>query len=127
MEPILRLCDAWLCSWTGNRPDALLEFYAQDAFYADPARRDGLIGHKQLLPYFKKLLAANPNWVWTRKELFLIEKGFILKWQASIPLGETVIVEYGLDIVELANDKIVRNEVYFDTSGLLRAARHPSQ
>ena len=34
-------CARWLPAWTGNRPEALLEFYARDAYYADPAVPDG--------------------------------------------------------------------------------------
>jgi hypothetical protein len=49
------------------------------------------------------------------------EKGFTLKWEASIPVGATTVIERGLDIVELRDDKISRNEVYFDRMAWMKA------
>lgn len=115
-------CDAFLAAWTGNRPQALLAFYAEDALYRDPARPNGLRGHAEMAPYFSKLLAANPEWVWKCVELHPTVGGFTLKWHATIPLGGTVVEEDGLDIVEVASGRISRNEVYFDRTAMLQAA-----
>ncbi len=115
------LCNRWLPAWTGNRPDKLIEFYSTDAFYSDPVRRDGLRGHAQLLPYFERLLAQNPSWKWEVIEVFPTDKGFTGKWKATIPVGNTTVIEYGVDIVEVADGKITRNEVYFDRVALLKA------
>lgn len=104
----------WLTSWTGNKPGTLLDFYSDDAFYLDPANPKGLKGKEQLFTYFKKLLEKNPNWKWIGEEIFPTEKGFTLKWKAEIPVDFEILVIYGLDIVELRNEKISRNEVYFD-------------
>ncbi len=112
-------CDAWLSSWTGNNPEKVLEFYSSDAFYLDPTVKTGIKGHEQLLKYLTKLLKGNPDWKWTREELFPTEKGFTLKWKAEIPVLDKVIIEYGMDIVEIENGKIIRNEVYFDTYDLI--------
>jgi hypothetical protein len=116
---ILEFCRQWLPAWTGNDPEGLLQYYTDNAFYSDPARPDGLRGHDQLRGYFSKLLAANPNWVWEPVEVFPTAQGFTLKWRAVIPAGKKKIVEFGMDIVELDNGKICRNEVYFDRSRLL--------
>lgn len=107
-------CKAWLSAWTGNRPQELLKFYHADAFYSDPSKRNGLKGHVQLLPYFEKLLALNPNWIWEPVEIIPTEKGFTLKWKATIPVSNSIVEETGLDIVEIENNLITRNEVYFD-------------
>jgi len=106
--------EKWLSSWTGNQPEILLDFYTEDAFYSDPAKPNGLMGKEQLFAYFKKLLQRNPNWKWTIVEIFETEKGFTLKWKAEIPIGLENLIIYGLDIVEITNNKISRNEVYFD-------------
>ena len=111
--------DRWLASWTGNRPDVLIDFYSQDAFYLDPAKPNGLSGRENILTYFKKLLQKNPNWKWTREEIFPTEKGFTLKWKAEIPIANENLILFGLDIVEMTGDKISRNEVYFDRYDLL--------
>jgi len=104
----------WLRAWTGNRPETLLEFYADDAFYSDPARADGLRGKEQLAAYFTKLLARNPDWVWEAAEIIPTGKGCTLKWKARIPTPTQTVELFGLDIVEIQDGKIKRNEVYFD-------------
>ncbi|HOD16744.1 MAG TPA: nuclear transport factor 2 family protein [Spirochaetota bacterium] len=114
-------CNAWLPAWTGNDPLKLIGFYAEDAFYLDPTVKNGLNGHGEMLPYFTKLLKNNPAWKWTREEILPTEKGFVLKWKAVIPAGAEVVTEYGLDIVEMRDGTITRNEVYFDTLKLIQS------
>ena len=116
-------CDRWLAAWTGNRPMELIKFYHPNVFYSDPARREGVIGYKNLIPYFEKLLSLNPKWVWTREEIFLIENGFMVRWSAVIPAGDVTIRETGLDICVLKDGLIIRNEVYFDRHEWLAAMR----
>jgi hypothetical protein len=111
----------WLEAWTGNEPERLLGYYAADAKYHDPANPHGLFGHAELRPYFTKLLAANPDWVWKAAEVIPTEAGFVLKWSAGIPVGLHTVHETGLDIVEVVDGKITRNEVYFDTSAWKKA------
>jgi len=122
-EEILDFCGRWLPAWHGNRPSDLIEFYSDDALYIDPANKGGLKGHDQIFPYFKRLLAANPNWTWETIEVFPIQLGFVVKWKAIIPVGTEVITEYGVDIVEVERGKITRNEVYFDRSSILEDLR----
>jgi len=119
LQGLTDFCNRWLDTWTGNRPEALIEFYSADAFYRDPARPVGLRGKEELLGYFKKLLAKNPHWIWKAKELIQTERGFVLKWTANIPTASSLVIVDGLDIVELQDERITRNEVYFDTSPLL--------
>lgn len=116
-----RFAEEWLPAWTGNRPERLVSFYADDAFYLDPAVPDGLRGKPALLAYFKKLLGYNPNWVWSHLEGIPMEDGFLNKWQATIPVGNRELDVTGVCLVQLdAAGKIRRNEVYFDRSELLR-------
>lgn len=114
-------CRDWLAAWTGNNPDALLKFYDKNATYSDPAHRKGLKGHEEIRKYFVKLLDFYREWKWEPIEIFPIKTGAIVKWKNSIPTGTEVIHETGLDIVEIEERKIVRNEVYFDRSRLLAA------
>lgn len=113
-EELKTFTDNWLASWTGNHPNLLLEYYTNNAFYIDPANPNGLQGQEQLKPYFTKLLAKNPDWVWSAVEIIPTQKGFTLKWKAEIPLHNKTLTIFGLDIVELENNKISRNEVFFD-------------
>jgi predicted SnoaL-like aldol condensation-catalyzing enzyme len=111
----------WLSAWTGNRPQELLDFYTEDAFYLDPANPNGLSGKAQMEPYFTKLLARNPDWRWEAVEVMPTERGFTLKWHAHIPVPNGSISLHGLDIVELRDGLICRNEVYFDRQPWLQA------
>ena len=106
--------DEWLAAWSGNQPGILLSYYAENIFYVDPANPTGIIGKVPLENYLKKLLQNNPSWIWTREEIFPTTKGFTLKWKAKIPLHSESLILFGMDIVEIKNNKIFRNEVYFD-------------
>jgi hypothetical protein len=46
--------------------------------------------------------------------IFNTDKGFTLKWKTPLPIKDTELVIFGLDIVEMSGDLISRNEVYFD-------------
>jgi SnoaL-like protein len=119
-----KFCINWLPCWTGNQPDKLIKFYSDNAFYLDPTVKKGLKGHEKILPYFTKLLENNPDWKWTQEEIIPTEKGFNLKWKAIIPVKEKNIIEFGLDIVEIIDEKITRNEVYFDTLTLINSIKN---
>ena len=114
--------EKWLPAWSGNHPEKLAGFYSDDAFYLDPAIPGGVKGKTQLLAYFRKLLAANPDWVWTQIEGIPLEDGFLNKWHAKIPVGPVTLDVVGVCFVQLDDEgKIRRNEVYFDRSRLLSA------
>lgn len=118
-DEAMAFCARWLPLWTGNRPEALAALYADDAFYRDPARPDGLRGREALLAYLRKLLARNPEWRWEAAETFGVEGGFVLRWRATIPVGGRMVTEEGMDLVLVRDGLIVRNEVYFDRAALL--------
>ncbi len=119
----LEFCARWLPLWTGNRPEQLVEAYADNVFYRDPAKPEGVCGKPALLAYFRKLLAAFPDWVWTADDVFPIDGGFTLRWKAAIPVGKTVVRETGMDLVLVENGLVTRNEVYFDRAALLAAMK----
>ena len=114
-QTTIDFCQKWLKSWTGNRPDILIQYYHPEILYKDPANRNGIQGRENLFNYLEKLLAKNPDWQWDLKEFFPIESGFCLKWLAHMPSKQSLVVVEGMDILELKNQLIIRNEVYFDT------------
>ena len=116
-------CNQWLPAWTGNKPELLISFYSEDAFYSDPFIPKGLKGNEKILAYFRKFISYYPDWKYEQVEIFSTENGFTLKWKVSLPINNDTVVEYGVDIVEISNDKIIRNEVYFDTASLLRSIK----
>lgn len=114
-------CDAWFEAWSGDRPDLLASFYAEDCRYVDPARPQGIQGREDLRRYFARLLAANPAWTWRRERLDPVDGGFTVTYRAAIPLphGETLDLK-GMDLVLLRGGEIVLNEVHFDMALWLR-------
>ncbi len=120
-EEATEFAGRWLPAWTGNQPERLVGFYTEDAFYLDPAMHRGLTGRAALLAYFQRLLAHNPNWVWTQRDAIPMEGGFVNLWHAEIPVGEEVVQCDGVCLVWLRGDLICRNEVYFDRAALLAA------
>ena len=113
--------ERWLPVWTGNQPERLAAFYSEDAFYSDPAIPQGVRGRAALTAYFGKLLARNPEWVWTHRGSMPMADGFANLWHASIPAGSRTVEVDGLCTVQLRDGLIYRNEVYFDRTELLKA------
>jgi hypothetical protein len=115
-----RFAEEWLPAWSGNNPERLASFYSDDVFYLDPGVPAGVSGKAELLVHFKKLLAHNPNWVWSQIEAIPMEDGFLNKWRALIPVGDVELDIVGVCLVQLNGEgKIRRNEVYFDRCKLL--------
>jgi hypothetical protein len=113
--------ERWLPAWTGNRPALLASFYSEDAFYCDPAIPQGVHGRPRLEAYFTKLLAHNPDWVWTHRGSLPLADGFLNLWHASIPVGPRRIEVDGVCSVQLREGLIYANQVFFDRSELLAA------
>jgi SnoaL-like protein len=116
-----RFAERWLPAWSGNRPELLVSYYTDDVFYSDPATRSGVRGREQLLAYFRKLLARNPDWVWTQRASIPLADGFLNEWHASVPAGDAKVEIDGVCTVQLRSGLIYRNEVFFDRSELLAA------
>jgi hypothetical protein len=120
-EEARAFAERWLPAWTGNDPERLASFYSEDALYLDPGIPQGVQGKPALLAYFRKLLAVNPDWVWTQIEGIPMEGGFLNKWLARIPVGAETIDCVGVCFVQLDGRGLIRrNEVYFDRAPLLK-------
>jgi len=119
-EQAREFASRWLPAWTGNDPEKLAAFYSEDAFYLDPAIPKGVKGKPELLAYFRKLLARNPDWVWTQIEGIPMEGGFLNKWLAKIPVNEKILEVIGVCFVQFDDHGLIkRNEVYFDRNELI--------
>lgn len=121
----LQLVTGWLACWSGGdapeQVERLLDYYTEDCRYADPAQRDGLNGKAALRPYLQQLLQRNPRWRWACTELLPTPGGCVVRWEAQLPAGNNTVTATGLDILELEEGKISRNEVFFDRSAWLQA------
>jgi hypothetical protein len=120
-EDARAFAERWLPAWTGNRPELLVSFYSDDAFYSDPAIPTGVRGREALLAYFRKLLVRNPHWVWTHRGSIPLRDGFLNLWHASIPVRDQRVETDGVCTVQLRDGLIVSNQVFFDRSELLAA------
>lgn len=110
----------WLPAWTGNDPEKLVSFYSDDAYYQDHTIPRGVKGRDELLAHFRKLLSQSPNQVWNQIEAIPMEGGFLNKWLAKIPIGEKIVECIGVCLVQFDdNNKIRRNETYFDPRELI--------
>lgn len=120
VESAKQFAAKWLPAWSGNNPSLLADFYSEDVFYLDPGIPNGVKGKKELVIYFTKLLKHNPNWIWEQIEAIPLEKGFLNKWKATIPVGDKNIVCIGVCFLQFNKEgKIERNEVYFDRTKLM--------
>lgn len=115
-------CRRWLPAWTGNRPHHLGSFYTEDAFYADPAHPIGIVGKKDLLAYFSRLLTRYPRWTWTHQRSLPLPDGFLNYWSASLDGDDSGCFE-GVCVVRLRDGLIFRNEVFFDRTALVDSTR----
>ena len=118
----------WLPAWTGNRPEVLADFYADDCLYIDAGIPQGAKGKRELLDYFRVLLARNPNWVWTQVEAIPMDGGFLNKWMAKMPVGGQIHECVGVCLVQFDDQGMIkRNEVYFDRSGWIAKIKQHSR
>jgi hypothetical protein len=120
-ESAPKFAERWLPAWTGNQPERLAAFYSDDVFYSDPSVPQDLRGRDALLAYFRKLLARNPQWVWTHRGSLPLADGFLNEWHASMPVGAERVDVDGVCTVQLRDGLIYRNTVWFDRSELLAA------
>ena len=102
----------WLPAWTGNDPALLASFYTEDAFYCDPAIPDGVHGRAALEAYFQKLLGRNPDWVWEHEGSIPLEDGFVNRWVARIPAGDTQVGCGGACTVHMRDGLIAINQEF---------------
>jgi hypothetical protein len=86
----------WLPAWTGNDPLKLASFYTDDLFYSDPTLPNGLTAEHAFIRYLSKLLANNPNWVWTHGPAIPLEDGFPNKCVSMRPwvTGSSIAVGF---------------------------------
>lgn len=114
------LMNEWIDAWS-NDLQKLLMYYHPDALYYDPSLPEPIQGQQAIRSYFGALFRNFPGWKWEITELFLTAKGCTVKWKALFPIDGRNVTLKGLDIVEMEGDKIIRNEVYFDRTELLKA------
>lgn len=107
--------DSWLKAWSEFDQDKLMSFYHQQMTYRDPSLGSD-IGSGDFEQYVGKMRKKFFGWRWSRVELFGEGNLYCLKWKAVFPQDKEVL---GLDLIEFKDNKILRNEVYFDLTKIL--------
>ncbi len=106
----------WLAAWSAKDVEALLAFYAPDVRYVDQQVPAGLIGQDALRAYLTGLFAATPPMRYDPDEIWPTQSGYCGRWCCVI--GDDPKAAPGLrgfDLVVLADNRIVLNEVYVHT------------
>ena len=109
-------------AWNTQDVDTVANCYTEDVSYLDPNTRGYVSGREDLKRYLGKLFAA---WrmTWAFKDGFLFKggDGCAVLWHATIRKhdGEKVLEFDGMDLVLMRDDKVARNEVYFDRTALI--------
>ncbi|MBI5367218.1 MAG: nuclear transport factor 2 family protein [Planctomycetes bacterium] len=115
------LAERFLGAWNSQEVDRVLACYTEDVTYRDPNTRGDVQGTDALRRYLTKLFGA---WRmhWSLRECYPLADadGAAVLWHAVMSSGEsprTVEVD-GMDLVLVHQDRIRRNEVYFDRTAL---------
>jgi SnoaL-like protein len=114
-DEALAFAERWLPAWTGNRPQRLLAYYADDVFYSDPRVPEGVRGKPALTRYFTRLLSDYPDWVWEHERSVPLFDGFLNDWKATVPVGGEKRLWHGVCTVQIRQDRIYRDEVFFQS------------
>ncbi|MHB8894295.1 MAG: nuclear transport factor 2 family protein [Candidatus Geothermincolia bacterium] len=119
---MIELAEGVLGAWNTQDVDEVAGCYTDDVVYLDPNTRGYVNGSDAFKKYLGKLFEG---WrmTWAYKEGFIHEggAGCTVLWHATIRKhdGEKVVEFDGMDLVLVRDDRIARNEVYFDRTALM--------
>ena len=120
-DKMLLLAEHFLAAWNTQEVERVLSCYTTDVEYRDPNTRGAVRGDAALRRYLTKLFAGwQMHWSLREAHLFDGGGGCAVLWHATFqrPGGELTIVIDGMDLVQVRDDCIARNEVYFDRAQL---------
>lgn len=115
------LTEKFLDAWNSQEVDRVAGCYSDDLFYLDPNTRGAITDQDSMKRYLTKLFAAwTMHWSLREAHLFGDENGGAFLWRASIKKadGDKTVEIDGMDLLLVENDRIKRNEVYFDRAAL---------
>lgn len=119
---VTMFAERFLSAWNTQEVERVLDCYADDLMYHDPGTRGPIHGAEAFRQYLNKLFA---KWTmhWTFREGYPLMggEGMVLLWHARFQKtgGNDAVEVDGMDLVLLREGKIIRNDVYFDRTGLL--------
>jgi steroid delta-isomerase-like uncharacterized protein len=114
---IKELAEKFITAWNTQEVDKVASCYSQDLVYIDPNIRGEITDQPALRRYLAKLFASwKMHWTIKDVQVFRDMDGAAARWHAtwqSAGGGKTVEAD-GMDFIAFKEDKIQRNEVYFD-------------
>ena len=120
-KKMYQLAESILGAWNTQEVDKVLACYTDDVRYVDPNTNGPVEGSEALRRYLTKLFV---NWKmnWRLKEAFMFDDhgGCAVLWRATLQRaegGKSVDID-GMDLVIVKDDRLQRNEVYFDRAAL---------
>jgi ketosteroid isomerase-like protein len=121
-EKAMNLAERTLSAWNSQDVDGVLSCYTEDCVYLDPNTRGAVVGHDALRRYLTRLFRDwNMHWTLREFHLFADGTGGAFLWRARLTPaagGKTTEVD-GMDLVVIRDERLCRNEVYFDRMTLL--------
>lgn len=124
-EEAMKLAERTLSAWNSQDVDGVVSCYTEDCIYVDPNTRGPVVGHDALRRYLTRLFR---DWKmhWALREFFLFADGTggAFLWRARLTPaagGKTTEVD-GMDLVVIRDERLCRNEVYFDRMTLFGTA-----
>jgi nuclear transport factor 2 (NTF2) superfamily protein len=116
-EHLLLLAQKALDAWNTRDVERVVACYTDDLAYRDPNTRGVVQGADAMRRYLSKLFS---KWTmrWSLRELFPFakENGGAFLWHATFRTknGSHTVEADGMDLVLVTEDRIKRNDVYFD-------------
>jgi ketosteroid isomerase-like protein len=120
-EKMMELAERFLHAWNTQEVERVLACYTDGAEYRDPNTRGVVRGEDGLRRYLTKLFSGwTMHWSLREAHLFDGGKGCAVLWHATFRRhdGQRTIGLDGMDFVEVEDDLIARNEVWFDRAQL---------
>jgi ketosteroid isomerase-like protein len=120
-EQLIKMSESVLGAWNTQAVESVVACYTPDLTYRDPNTRGAVEGADAMRRYLTKLFSA---WTmhWSLREVYPFAEadGGAFLWRARLSrAGSEKAVEVdGMDLVLMENDRIKRNEVYFDRAAL---------
>lgn len=120
-DAMLSLADRFLAAWNTQEVEQVLACYTTDVDYRDPNTRGSVRGGEALGRYLTKLFGGwKMHWSLREAHLFEGGGGCAVMWHATFrrPDGTLTVGIDGMDLVEVRENRIARNEVCFDRTQL---------
>ena len=120
-QKMLALAEEFLGAWNTQDVDRVLSCYTADLEYRDPNTRGAVRGAAAMRRYLSKLFGRwHMHWSLREAHLFDDGQGCVVLWHATFrrPGSDAPIEIDGMDFVAVRDDRIARNEIWFDRAPL---------